>query len=222
MKIKFINWIYWVLAFLPLIVTSVVFSAFPATIPAHFDAAGKVDRYGNKLELFIFPVTILVIALFFWIFFSVANKSTDYKNAKIVDVSKIIVIITFNVISYAFLLSTYNSVHAKENLDLFKIGAILICLGDIVLANYLQKCKWNGFTGIRTKWTLASEAVWCQTHRFGGWLLAIGGIIICVIVAIFLKGIVCLYLVLAGEMIILVALIIYSYLSYKNVDTQNG
>ncbi len=43
------------------------------------------------------------------------------------------------------------------------VGALLIVLG-----NYMPKIKPNYFIGIRTPWTLESEAVWNKTHRLGG------------------------------------------------------
>jgi len=46
------------------------------------------------------------------------------------------------------------------------------------LGNYLTRIEPNWFIGIRTPWTLSSDAVWRKTHRTGGWLFVIGGIVI--------------------------------------------
>ena len=48
----------------------------------------------------------------------------------------------------------------------------------IVLGNYLPKCKQNSTLGIKVKWTLENEKNWNATHRFGGKLWFIGGLII--------------------------------------------
>lgn len=219
MKIKFSDWIYWVLAFLPFVATSVVFSVLPNTIPVHFDSAGKVNRYGSRLELFIIPLIILAVAILFWIFFRTINKSTDFKNDKIIRASKFIVIITFNIICFAILLITYNFVNAKASPDLFRIVAILISLGDIIMANYLPKCKRNGLTGIRTTWTLKSDEVWYKTHRFGGWLIAIGGVL-CIVVSLILKRIACLMTVCVVEIVMLIIVVIYSYQISKKGEPE--
>ena len=46
----------------------------------------------------------------------------------------------------------------------------------LLLGNYMGKLRRNFFIGIRTPWTLASDAVWERTHRFGGRLFMLGGL----------------------------------------------
>ena len=47
----------------------------------------------------------------------------------------------------------------------------------IVLGNYLGKFPKSFFVGIRTPWTLASDEVWNRTHRLGGWMFMLAGVI---------------------------------------------
>ena len=49
-------------------------------------------------------------------------------------------------------------------------GALLVAVG-----NYMPKFRQNSFIGIRVPWTLASEANWNATHRFGGKVWVAGG-----------------------------------------------
>lgn len=220
MKIKFVDGLYWVLAFLPLVVTGAVYQDFPLTIPAHFNALWQVDRYGSREELFIFPSVIIVIAAFFWLFFMLINKSTNGQNEKIVQTSKLIVIVTFAVISIVILIVIYRSAKAQAVPDFYKIVAVLLSLGDIVMANYLPKCKRNGWTGIRTSFTLSSDEVWYKTHRFGGWLIAIGGIL-CIAVSLLLEGIACLMTVCVAEIAMLAIVVFYSYRISKKEDSAD-
>ncbi len=46
-----------------------------------------------------------------------------------------------------------------------------------LLGNVLGKVQRNFWVGVRTPWTLASEAVWTQTHRVAAWLFVAGGVI---------------------------------------------
>lgn len=48
----------------------------------------------------------------------------------------------------------------------------------IVLGNYMPKTRSNWFVGIRTPWTLSSEETWVKTHRFGGKLFVLIGIML--------------------------------------------
>lgn len=47
----------------------------------------------------------------------------------------------------------------------------------IVLGNYLPKIKPNYFIGIRTPWTLENETVWQKTHRLGGKVFVVMGVL---------------------------------------------
>lgn len=48
----------------------------------------------------------------------------------------------------------------------------------IISGVLISKAKRNFFIGIRTPLTLSSDEVWNRTHRFGGKLFKIAGIII--------------------------------------------
>ena len=48
----------------------------------------------------------------------------------------------------------------------------------MVLGNYMGKLRKNFFIGIRTPWTLASDAVWERTHRLGGWVFVLAGLLL--------------------------------------------
>ena len=50
------------------------------------------------------------------------------------------------------------------------VGLLLLVLG-----NYLGKIRYNFVMGVRTPWTLASEAVWDRTHRVAAPLFMLGG-----------------------------------------------
>ncbi len=53
----------------------------------------------------------------------------------------------------------------------------LVGIMFIVLGNYMSKIKPNWFMGIRTPWTLSSEEVWNKTHRLGGKLFILTGVV---------------------------------------------
>ena len=47
----------------------------------------------------------------------------------------------------------------------------------ILIGNVMGKVTRNPYVGIRVAWTLASERVWNATHRFGGKVFVIAGIV---------------------------------------------
>ena len=60
--------IYFALMFLPLIITLVVLPFLPEQIPAHYNFAGEIDRWGSKYETLLFPA-ITILMGFFMLFF---------------------------------------------------------------------------------------------------------------------------------------------------------
>jgi uncharacterized membrane protein len=53
----------------------------------------------------------------------------------------------------------------------------LILLAQVFIGNSMGKVRRNFFIGIRTPWTLASEAVWYATHRLAARLMVASGLL---------------------------------------------
>jgi len=75
-----------------------------------------------------------------------------------------------------------------------------------------EKAKQNWFVGIRTPWTLSSEKVWQKTHKIGGKLFKICGII--ALLGFFFPDLAFLF-ILVPLLSVCVYTIVYSYFEYK-------
>ncbi|MEM1574073.1 MAG: SdpI family protein [Candidatus Methanomethylicaceae archaeon] len=82
----------------------------------------------------------------------------------------------------------------------------------------LEKAKRNWFIGIRTPWTLSSDIVWEKTHKIGGKMFKIIGIIAIFGIIIPEYGI---FLILASIIFIIVYTTIYSYFEYIKEKKNN-
>ncbi|MHB1463376.1 MAG: SdpI family protein [Armatimonadota bacterium] len=85
----------------------------------------------------------------------------------------------------------------------------------IVIGNYFPKLRRNHFSGIRTLWTLSSELSWYKTHRLGGKLFILYGLV--VLVGAFILNIKTLFhvFVVVGLSLALF-LMAYSYTIWKS------
>ncbi len=90
----------------------------------------------------------------------------------------------------------------------FSIGVVFLFIG-----NYMAKIKPNWFIGIRTPWTLSSENVWNRTHRVGGWMFVLFGIIL--MATPLLPDNLSVGLFVIGVLAAVVGTIGYSYLAYR-------
>jgi uncharacterized membrane protein len=76
----------------------------------------------------------------------------------------------------------------------------------------VENAKQNWFIGIRTPWTLSSEKVWNKTHKIGGKLFKVAGLI--AFAGILFQDY-AIYFVLVPVILIAVYLVIYSYFEYQ-------
>jgi len=83
----------------------------------------------------------------------------------------------------------------------------------IVIGNLLPRARPNWFVGIRTPWTLSSDRVWEKTHRFGGHVFVVAGILM------ILSGVVVAAWARTGLSVLIAlcaaSVVIYSYIEWK-------
>ena len=83
----------------------------------------------------------------------------------------------------------------------------------IIVGNYLPKCRRNSTLGIKVKWTLYNDENWNATHRFGGRVWVIGGLVLFLLALLPKTN---LFLPFFPVMLLIIfAPMIYSYLYYR-------
>ena len=179
----------WIFATLTLFVTLAVLWELPAVIPAHYDFAGNVTRYGSKYELLILPVVLLLLSFgsrFLLLHFhrkaeqaeSDKERQAAEANAKVLGIVIFPQTLILSCIQGVFLYNTvlalrgesFLSTLAGEKLLTILCGALLLILGDI-----LPKCRRNGMVGFRLSWTRYNDLTWQKSNRFAGMMLVAAG-----------------------------------------------
>ena len=106
--------IMWIVAMIPVVVTSVVLQFMPDVIPMHHDLAGNTDRWGSKMESFIFPVIIMFITLFWYLLIRVyekkaVNAEVEKEQLEAKSAAKVLSIVGLSqAVSYLFYHQTYD------------------------------------------------------------------------------------------------------------------
>ena len=141
-------------------------------IPMHWNAAGEVDRWGNKLEgLFMLPaITAGLIALLAIVPRIDPRRSNLAQSQKAYGAVWIGTILLMAAIHAATLASAFG-----RDVDITLIVPFAMGLLFMVIGNYMGKIRSNFHFGIRTPWTLSSELAWNKTHRLGGRLFMLFG-----------------------------------------------
>ncbi|MBI3872538.1 MAG: SdpI family protein [candidate division Zixibacteria bacterium] len=103
---------------------------------------------------------------------------------------------------------------ATRKADATTLIPILIGGFFVVLGSVMGKIRPNWFFGIRTPWTLSSKLSWSKTHRLGGWLMILAGVV--TMGAGALSPTLAFTVMIAGLIVTMVPLIVYSYIVWRN------
>lgn len=193
--------VMWIVAMIPVVVTSVVLQFMPDIIPMHHDLEGNTDRWGSKTESFIFPVIILFITLFWHLLIYVFEKKSKNANtekeqmeakssAKVLCVVGISQAIMFGIMHYFILYSSWIQANAGGEhavIDIAKVSCILCGIIFIVLGNFMTKAKRNAVVGVRTVWSMHNDNTWRKSNRFGAICIIITGLLT-IITTVFTSG----------------------------------
>ena len=186
----------------------------PELIATHWDAAGEVDGYASRLTaLYLMPAILLVVAVLLLMIPQVdplrANIQVFRKEYNLL----VVLIVVF--LLYVHGLTVVWGLGARFQMNRAltpALGLLFFFIGAL-----LSKSRRNYMIGIRTPWTLASDSVWEKTHRLGGLLFKIAGLLA-------LPGILfadqAFLLLVAPALAISLILVVYSYLVYRQEESR--
>ena len=198
---------------LPVLAGVLLWNKLPDPMPTHFNASNEADGWSSK-PFAVFGLPCIVLALH-WL--CVLGASFDKYNAeqhhKIFNLVYWIcpaVSLFCGGLMYSFALGyTWNVARIMMPL----MGVLFIFIG-----NYLPKVKPNHTLGIKLPWTFNSEDNWVATHRFGGKIWVIGGMLFLLCALLDAKWIPWAFIVLLTVMVGVPTL--YSYIYYKKHGNQ--
>lgn len=188
---------------------------FPSQVPTHWNFKGQVDSYSGKaFAAFFFPILIAVMYLLFLVLPCIDPKKERYREfTKTYHLFKNVLVL-FMVALYA--LTGLVGLGYNIRIDLavpWSVGLLFIVLGI-----YMPKIKPNWFMGIRTPWTLSSEKVWAKTHKAGGKLFVLVGLIF--LIMPFLGERLIFPVIIITILIFVLGTIVYSYLLYRQEEKK--
>ena len=202
--------ILWCVILIPLAYLAFVWSELPDQVPVHFNLKGEADGWAGKTTLvfIVLGTTALLNLLLLVVPHIDPKRKLEYMGSKYHQLRFILVI--FMAAISIFLI--YNALHPESftpNILILLIGGLIIALG-----NYFQAVKPNYFIGIRTPWTLESEQVWRKTHRLGGILWIIGGLMLIMLAVLPLSGMQHIFFMAIMALVVLIP-VVYSFLEYR-------
>jgi uncharacterized membrane protein len=204
------RWFGLVMAGVAVAVSLWAYPQLPPTVATHWNMRGVADGFSSRaVAVSIMPLVIIGLTGLFNVLPKLDPRRENY--TKFVGTYWLIAnaVILFILVGHGMIVAT--GLGYPVQVDRFMpIGIGLIF---IVVGNYLTRVEPNWFVGIRTPWTLSSDTVWRKTHRTGGWLMVLGGLVIAA--TVFLPHGAFLPLLIAAILIMAVIPIVQSYVLWK-------
>ena len=207
--------LYFVLMFLPLIITLVVLPFLPEQIPAHYNFAGEIDRWGSKYEALLFPATTILMGFFMlWMAkISAKQEESGSNNEKIVFYTGMGISLWFTAMHTFSLYKAFaaaGSMGYSVEADINRIFCILLGISLVIIGNFMPKLRNNSIIGLRTPWSMKNDTVWKKSQLFGGISFIVCGVLM-IIAGIFIEGYTAMCIALGLLIVDTVVCVIYSY-----------
>jgi len=188
-----------------------LYPRLPQSIPTHWDFHGRPDGFTPKpWGAFVTPMVMIGIYFVFLLLPKISPRGYRFDSfLGVWEIVRTAILALLLLVHILILLSG-----AGVAIDLVRAmetgGGLLL----VLLGNYMGKIGKNFFFGIRTPWTLASDEVWLRTHRLGGKLFVIAGLVV------FAAGVLGTAPILPMIAIGAAALVsvVYSYLLYRRLE----
>jgi uncharacterized membrane protein len=181
----------------------------PEEMASHWNARGQVDDYLSRFwGVFLIPITLIGLALLFMAIPRIdplrenIEKFRKYYDGFVILFMIFMIFVYFQTILWNIGIKISPNAYLPVAAGLLFIGAGILC----------ENTRRNWFIGIRTPWTLSSDKVWDRTHRMGGKLFKIAGVI--VMVGIFFQSY-AIFFVLVPVILVAIYTVVYSYFEYR-------
>ena len=202
------------LVLLSFMVSLYFYPLMPEKMAIHWNVQGQVDGYASKfVGLFILPFLFTGIVLLFITIPKIDPLKENIEKFRKYYDGFIILFSAFMVFIHLYIISWNMGIRISPNMVLpIGLGLLFFYCGILC-----ENAKRNWFIGIRTPWTLSSEKVWERTHKIGGKLFKVCGLIS---IAGLLYPSHAAYFILIPVLFTASFLIVFSYFEYQKEIRQ--
>ena len=181
----------------------------PEKMASHWNIKGEVDGCLSKFwGLFLMPIILIGVVLLYLIVPKIDPLKENIEKFRKYFDGFIVLLLLF--LFYLYVLTIFWNLGLKFDIGQAIIPALAILF--YYCGILLEKAKRNWFIGIRTPWTLSNDMVWEKTHKIGGKLFKIVGIV--TILGIFFQKYI-LFFIFVPIILVVVYTTIYSYTEYQ-------
>jgi uncharacterized membrane protein len=198
-----------VLLLIPMAYLGIIWNRLPFQLATNYTVDGTPEYIGYKGEFLLLMIFLFFTNLLLYFLFRYIPRTEDQVSEAQTPLHldeyyriRFAIHIYLAVFScFVVLLLQLGHQRGAEKWAFAGIGLLIAVLGY-----YLGRLRPNNFVGVRTPWTLLSDAVWTRTHQMAGRLWISVGVVIFV-TGFFLP-------IMTGVFLIFVAVVLLSALPY--------
>lgn len=205
---KFVGSTMFVIVLACLVAGAIVYPHLPNLFVSHWNAYGQPNGSTGRFWGVVTLPLIMLVLIGIWAILPALDPLQGIRKFRYVyDFSWFLII---SLLAYAYALTLGTNLGWPVTLVTAFIPALAVFF--FILGALLPYTKRNWYFGIRTPWTLSSDAVWNKTNRYGSYFLEISALVM-------LVGLIypasMLWFVLAPLIGSAIILVIYSYFAYR-------
>jgi uncharacterized membrane protein len=192
-------------------VALILYPELPDPMPTHWNTAGEINGYMARpwgVATLLFAVVFVFVLMKFVAMITRWRVTAD-QFIEVVSLYQLI-LVTFMCGVAVLVLLEAMGYDTKLNRMIFGgVGLLFLFIGKsfgTIPRNYL--------IGIRTPWTLRSDEVWDKTHRLGGRLFMLAGVLLFAEAFVWREP----GWIMIAAMVLLLTPVVYSYVVYRQVD----
>jgi uncharacterized membrane protein len=206
--------IVWALVLLAFVISAIAYPRVPDRVASHWNARGEVDdTMGRFWGVFFLPLMLAGLVIFLIVIPSIDPLKANIAQFRGYYDQFILVFALFMLLVHLQVILWNLGIQISPNLVL-PIGIAMLFF---YLGTMMRHVKRNFFIGIRTPWTLSSDAVWEKTHQLGGRLFQAAGVL--ALLGAFFPSSAWLF-VLVPAIVAALASMVYSYAVYRQLERE--
>ena len=204
------KWIPILLIVAAVAATILYYPKLPETMTTHWSVSGEPNGFSSRLwGAWMLPVIMAAVWLIMRAIPHIDPRKANYEKFSGMYDALVILILAFMLAMHVVLLMAATGAPIRmDRVVMPSVGVFIAIMGILI-----PKAHPNWFVGIRTPWTLTSDLSWERTHKIGGTLFVILGVLM--VASSFVAPETAIWILVAAALGIVVFLFAYSYQVWK-------
>ncbi len=205
------KWIPLVLIIAAVALSIAYYPRLPESMPTHWSVSGEPNGYSSRLwGAWLIPLMMALIWLILRAIPHIDPRRANYEKFQGMYDALVMLILAFMLgIHLVVLMAATGTPIRMDRIVVPAVGVFIAVMGLLI-----PKVHPNWFVGIRTPWTLTSDLSWEKTHKIGGKLFVILGVLM--VLSSFIVPEVAIWILVAAAIALTVFLFAYSYQVWKD------